>query len=398
MFRDKVSITRIQKTQQSTTSHSLFSSLPAVLSSRTSKKQQQNTMMKPSASAVLVPLLVFLTKRPVVAHLDGGYLHDSEIDYDMPMWMNAVSDSKRISELSIPGTHNTMTYENDDLTHFVNCQTLELKTQLNGGIRFLDIRARHVNDRFTMHHGSFYLEKNLDDVLQDVTSFLNQRPSETVVIRLKDEYDPSGNTRSYAATFDWYMTKENGAYGNFVWTGGSNPTLGDARGKIIFIQNFSGSSIYTALDWSSLNKQDNYNLGTNWNLYDKWQDVKDHIDDSKSGDSNTLYVNFLSGSGTTSTPYFVASGHASRCTSCSRLKTGYAQWPWGTNKKKWVDFPRVNCRWGVCSISFEGTNTLAKNLLKNGSSGRVGIVVADFPGWELIDAVIRQNDFISVDY
>jgi 1-phosphatidylinositol phosphodiesterase len=141
--------------------------------------------------------------------------------------------------------------------------------------------------------------------------------------------------------------------------------------------------------------QDEFSLKNNWELYGKWINVKTMIEkidsDAKAGqlpNGIAYFMNYLSASGG-SFPYFVASGHSSPATGAPRLATGRTTPGW----KSWEDFPRVNCLGPICTIAFEGTNTLAANHIssKLKKGGLVGIVMADFPGQGLIDAVIALN-------
>ncbi|MEX1551649.1 MULTISPECIES: hypothetical protein [Enterococcus] len=74
-------------------------------------------------------------------------------------WMNELKDNTRLSELSIPGTHDSATHA---IKHtvglgYVKTQSIDITRQLNNGIRFLDARVCETNGSFAMHHGSFYL-------------------------------------------------------------------------------------------------------------------------------------------------------------------------------------------------------------------------------------------------
>lgn len=167
-----------------------------------------------------------------------------------------------------------------------------------------------------------------------------------------------------------------------------NPTLGEFRGKIVFFQNFSSKKKY-GLDYRDFFYiQDKYHLSSNWDLYAKWSAVKKHFDDAEKNTSTKFgYINYLSGSGA-SFSYFVASAHISRETDTSRLATGFTTPGW---KNKYPDFPRVNCFIGICTIAFEGTNTLSYNYILKNKPNYVGVVMADFPGPGLIDAIIQVN-------
>jgi 1-phosphatidylinositol phosphodiesterase len=134
--------------------------------------------------------------------------------------MSTISSSKTIDSLSIPGTHDSGC---DIMTPWVQTQDLSIPRQLNMGIRYLDIRCRHINNIFAIHHGEAYLNKNFNDVLLDITQFLAQNPSETVLMRVKQEYKSIGNNRSFENTFKMYRDR----YASFFWTYNSNnnPTL-----------------------------------------------------------------------------------------------------------------------------------------------------------------------------
>src|SRR5262245_8901574 len=59
-------------------------------------------------------------------------------------WMSLIPGSTLLNQMSIPGTHDTMTAgfaSNIALAPFAQTQDLELGAQLNAGIRFLDIRC-----------------------------------------------------------------------------------------------------------------------------------------------------------------------------------------------------------------------------------------------------------------
>ncbi|EEM68354.1 MULTISPECIES: phosphatidylinositol-specific phospholipase C domain-containing protein [Bacillus cereus group] len=315
-------------------------------------------------------------------HTHYAYSHDSNIGYENPNWMADIPDDTMFSDLSIPGTHNTMALYGGDVTQ---CQTMSLNTQLYAGVRYLDIRCRHIENVFAIHHGPVYQNAMFGDVCIIVRDFLRKNPSETVFMRIKEEHTPENNTRSFSETFADYKSQ----YSELFWNWSSdNPKLSGIRGKVVVLQNFSGDRF--GISYNTLNIQDQYSLNTNWDLYDKWLFVKDHLyaaDASYKNGRKQAYLNYLSGSGG-SFPYFVASGHSSPGTNASRLSTGlttpaFASW--------YPDFPRVNCFIGICTIAFEGTNILTSNWIEGSDFKYVGIIAADFPGGGLIDNIIYLN-------
>ena len=63
-------------------------------------------------------------------------------------WMKRLPDNKKLSELSIPGTHDTCARFGGD---FAQCQSLALRDQFSIGLRFLDIRCRRRGKRRCSH-------------------------------------------------------------------------------------------------------------------------------------------------------------------------------------------------------------------------------------------------------
>lgn len=330
-----------------------------------------------AASALLLSLLA---SAPALAIDNGAYSHDADNGYRNPRWLTALPDSRRLSELSLPGTHDTMAFYGGDIAQ---TQTMPLTTQLQAGVRVLDIRLRHYYNSLLLHHGPIYQYANFDDVLATASQFLRENPGETVLMRVQQEYDPVGNTREFWQSFQAYSQN----YPGLFWAyDSSNPTLGRVRGKVVLLQNF-GAPQRLGLDYGSLNAQDNYVLKSNWDLYRKWTEVKQHMANASAGDRNAFYINYLSGS-TGSFPYFVASGQSSPQTHAPQLATGLTTPGFASS---YPDFPRVSCFIGICTIAFAGTNKLASERLASGAYQRVGILMVDFPGGSLLRNIINLN-------
>ncbi len=168
--------------------------------------------------------------------------------------MSAIVGSTQIGSISIPGTHGSGNLYNKDSLGYARTQTKTISEQLNSGIRYLDIRCRHLLNAFTIHHGLIYQDLNFDDVLIMATKFLEQNPSETVLMRVTEEHTPYLNTRRFHETFNEYFTK----YSRFFWKNNNiNPPLEELRGKIMVIQSFDSPIKYGPL-LNSFDVQDNY--------------------------------------------------------------------------------------------------------------------------------------------
>lgn len=213
-------------------------------------------------------------------------------------WMGSMDGNLLLSQLSIPGSHDTMAFF-EPLSGTTKCQNLPLSSQLNAGVRFVDIRCRHVNNAFVIYHGRIDQKANFDDVLNACTSFLTNNPGECVIMSVKEEYTPDGNSRSFEQTFDSYVSKNPGIW----YLSAGIPTLGSVRGKIVLFRRFSAKALPKGIDASvwpdnttftnqNLTVEDHYELSDN---NTKWKDMTNLLSAAVSGNSGTLYVTFASG-------------------------------------------------------------------------------------------------------
>jgi 1-phosphatidylinositol phosphodiesterase len=75
--------------------------------------------------------------------------------------------------LSIPGTHDSGTYpcQSHQFCDISQCQSWNISNQLNGGIRFLDIRVNANQGSLAVGHGSYQFI-GLTEFLNQVSNFL----------------------------------------------------------------------------------------------------------------------------------------------------------------------------------------------------------------------------------
>ena len=170
-------------------------------------------------------------------------------------WMSALNGSLKLSRLTIPGTHDTAArYE--PLSGTAKCQDLSIADQLAVGVRFLDMRCRHIENGFAMHHGSVFQNLYFGDALAQVYAFLAANPGECVMMVVKEEHTAENNTRTFEQTFDSYVAANPGRW----WLGTSVPTLDTVRGKIVLVRRFGAS---TAKGINATNWPDNTNFAVN---------------------------------------------------------------------------------------------------------------------------------------
>ena len=211
-------------------------------------------------------------------------------------WMASMDGHLLLSQLSIPGSHDTMALF-EPFSGTTRCQNLSLADQFNAGVRFVDIRCRHVNNAFAIYHGRIDQKASFDDVLNACANFLSSNPGECIVMSVKEEYTPDGNTRTFEQTFDSYVSKNPG-----LWHLGSGiPTLGSVRGKIVLFRRFDAktpgidASVWpdnTTFTNHNLIVEDHYELSDN---NTKWADMTNLLSAAVRGSAETLYITFASG-------------------------------------------------------------------------------------------------------
>ncbi|PGU77900.1 phosphatidylinositol-specific phospholipase C [Bacillus cereus] len=317
----------------------------------------------------------------------NGYAYNENIGYENKDWMGRLRGATKISQLSIPGTHgSTALHGVTGGSRWIINQRMSITTQLNSGIRYLDIRARRTGTSFAMHHDAVYQKKMFGDILNEVTAFLRQNHGETVLMRLKEEHTPEDGSSSFEEILKGYW--DNPSYKNYFWQpaasgNGSgvnaNPELKDVRGKIILLQQFAVSKAY-GINYSNLEKQDHYNVRASMDgMYAKWTAIKNHLTKANS-DQNTIYLNHLSGNGGPSggaAPEFVASAYGGDGEPLMGIGSP-SQYP---------DFPTENYR-----LYYGGMNIMTTQYIPKSGLPHTGIVAADFPGKGLVERIIRLND------
>jgi 1-phosphatidylinositol phosphodiesterase len=246
-------------------------------------------------------------------------------------WMQLIDPTRLISSLTIPGTHDTMTY---DLKNgwigvgFAECQDISLSEQLEKGIRFIDIRLRYDENedgQLRACHGKFDCYIFFPQIVQICKDFLTKNPTECILMSIKNESGDWGDHFSQTIyntvtedALHWY-------YGHEI------PKLADAKGKIVLLRRYKeenpsfqsiadiGLNLTNWPDDSSFIRPDSGNPCTvKYSVQDVYKtnvvrtykfnhDVKPMLDKAiEDTDMGRLYLNFTSCTGP-ATPFEMAS-------------------------------------------------------------------------------------------
>ena len=253
-------------------------------------------------------------------------------------WMARIPDHRNLSELSIPGSNETMSYSSKHGNMWVWQQCWTLPIQMNMGIRYFDIKCRHEYDSLAMHHGKHFMGSHFDSILTEIDDYLEAHPRETFIISLKEEFTGVGNTETFESTVDKHLKKlpsERVVKSNYI------PTMGEARGKIILFPRYEIQNKEKAyLKWDQCCVHDKPSGKTE----DQMNKILSHLNSTHDGEKLDMFFTFCYCSHAVYTPKQVAK--------CTHAKL----------------------------------HTYVRN-----STGRLGIVVMDFPGPKIIRDIVYHN-------
>lgn len=287
-----------------------------------------------------------------------------------PTWMSAFPDSTSLTTLSIPGTHDTMT-SSATLGPIYQCQNHLLGTQLEAGIRYIDIRCTVVNNTFLVHHEDEYTGFTYTYVLETLFSFLESNPSEIILMRLKEESAAINSTMTFEEVFNYYRmndTETAPGCAKHFWTPPSPgpiavPTLGELRSKVLIIQNFGPVPAPYGIKYESplFVIEDDYALSGLADMDSKFALIEENLLAAANGSAwnnglgdGLVYLTHVSAS-VGVLPIEVAAGPFNRSVTGQNDRTG---------------------KWLTDHVDGKGTT---------------GVVILDFPGKDLIEEVLARN-------
>ncbi|MEU3481420.1 phosphatidylinositol-specific phospholipase C [Streptomyces sp. NPDC033754] len=202
---------------------------------------------------------------------------------DVRAWMAAHGDGTALRQLTIPGTHDSGARYGGPWTE---CQNSTIAQQLDSGIRFLDIRCRVTGGSFAIHHGASYQNMMFGDVLVACRAFLAAHPSETVLMRVKQEYSEESDA-TFRAVFDDYLDAR--GWRPLFRIGDGLPLLGEARGRVVLLADNGGLPGVRYGDGSLFDIQDDYMAEP----FGKYPKIEAHFRKAIA-QPGKLYVNYVS--------------------------------------------------------------------------------------------------------
>lgn len=195
---------------------------------------------------VLVVVLVFFVVP--ISQGNGKVYGTYENALNSATWMASLSDDVYIQNVNLPGTHDSAS-QYVELPYFSRCQAKSIRTQLNDGYRYLDIRlgietGDDQSKNLKLMHGFCNCKKGksnsilyLDAVLDDCYAFLRENPTETIVFCVKQEH---GNES--VAEFQQILADVIGKNPEMWYTQNGIPSLGELRGKLFLLRRYENEA------------------------------------------------------------------------------------------------------------------------------------------------------------
>ena len=153
-------------------------------------------------------------------------------------WMASLDDTRPLSSLTIPGTHDSgALYSIADVAG--KCQSLSIAEQLKLGVRFFDIRLQLRGDKLAVVHSFVDQMTDFADVLQTMTAFLEEHPTEVLIVSIKEDAAPKNAKTSFADAVESML-----ASSSAVRCDRTLPkTLAEARGGMYLIARYQDATV-----------------------------------------------------------------------------------------------------------------------------------------------------------
>ena len=252
-------------------------------------------------------------------------------------WMQSIPDSTKLSQMTIPGTHNSCAL------HGICCaqtQSWSLPEQMKAGLRFFDIRLRLYNNTLRAFHEFVDQKDTFDKILSYALDFLEQNPSESILYEIITENKAKNCEKSMPEMYEEY-TKD--IKDKIIEYKNKDVTMGDIRGKILMINVFGRSTKFIP----GFLIQNYWSVKWRFDINKKKRKIKENIHRALAfKNDDRIFLNYLS------------------CSSDYAMMTPY------TAAKK--------------------CNEIALRY-----KGRLGIVLMDYPGEILIKHLIEQNALLN---
>ena len=200
-----------------------------------------------------------------------GYQDSIAYPYDLSKpaadWLSMVKDDAKVCNLSIPGTHDTMTgmgFYQPTLNYIFNITAISqlstLEEQMTCGIRFFDIRPVVSIDTLAtdpkekeilrLAHGISEISVTFDEAIDQMQRYLNAHPSEFFIVKLQAD-NGMEKQHNWTTLLNKVLSKPKYA-GLFVQNWRPDITVGEMRGKILWMSRYDLRPLQTTFHYPAV--------------------------------------------------------------------------------------------------------------------------------------------------
>ena len=155
---------------------------------------------------------------------------------DYQNWMSQLDDNAFVCQLSIPGAHDACSSSFSSASALAALvsgkdQTKSVQQMLPLGARLFDLRPAVKNNKLTICHGILVTSFDFNTVMGQLRDYVTAHPTEFCVVVIRHEVEADDNNSSFGSMLQTSLASFKDYLVNFR----PNLTVGEARGKILFI-------------------------------------------------------------------------------------------------------------------------------------------------------------------
>ena len=207
---------------------------------------EKETRRRSPILSLLIIILLMILMLPISVYVVPLYERSDKTAVEgSEDWMKDLPDDRVISEILLPGTHDSAT-KNVQLPYFSKCQNLSIGEQLAAGFRYLDIRLALSEEGIKLVHGFMDCTESfgpfaptlmLPSVLLDCYEFLSAHPTELIVFVAANQGNPEDTVKLQESLLAEMKTHPE------MWLLTNHlPTVGEARGKIVLFRRYEDAA------------------------------------------------------------------------------------------------------------------------------------------------------------
>ncbi len=155
---------------------------------------------------------------------------------DYQNWMSQLDDDAFICQLSIPGAHDACSSSFSGLLASIykslsQTQTKTVEQMLPLGVRLFDLRPCVSGSKLHINHGAATTSFDFDPVMGQIKQYVINHPTEFCIVVIRHEVEGDNSN----STFGDKLQASLAAIKDYLVDFRPNLTVGEARGKILFI-------------------------------------------------------------------------------------------------------------------------------------------------------------------